>query len=136
MAKSKGKGKGKAKGKAKVDKKMAETLEALSSAGMPKGIARTLAFLTTAPDWATSKDIEKGTNLRQPEVSIAVRDLFSRGWVARDTLKRESKGRPICIYKMEVDLSKVYKSIEASEREKIDAIEANLKKVRDLWGLK
>ncbi len=136
MAKSKGKGKGKAKGKAKVDTKMVATLEALAAAGFSKGIARTLAFLTTAPDWATSKDIERGTNLRQPEVSIAVRELFNKGWVARDTLKRESKGRPLCIYRMTVDLSEVYKSIDASEREKIAEIEANLKRVRDLWGLK
>ena len=156
MAKGKGKGKNKSEPKAKaepkakpkvrakpaprpkvkLDPKMAKAIDALTAAGMTKGIARTLAFLTTAPDWATSREIERATNLRQPEVSISVRDLINKGWVARDTLKRESKGRPICIYRMAVDLSKVYKAIEASEHEKIGEIEANLKRVRDIWGLK
>ena len=64
--------------------KVGDTIDALSCTGMPKGIARTLAFLSTKDDWATSKDIEKATSLRQPEVSIAVRNLVERGWVERE----------------------------------------------------
>jgi predicted transcriptional regulator len=116
--------------------KVERLIDALSTAGMPKGIARTLAFITTNEDWATSKDIEHATRLRQPEVSIAVRDLADRGWVERDSLKRESKGRPICIYRMAADLSKVYKAIEATERKKTAAVEANLKNIRQLWSIK
>ncbi len=118
-------------GKGKVN----DTIEALASTGMPKGIARTLAFLSSKEDWATSKDIEKATNLRQPEVSIAVRDLEDRGWVERDNLKRESKGRPINIYRMSVDLDKVYTSIEGNEKAKIDEVETNLEHIRELWSL-
>jgi predicted transcriptional regulator len=102
---------------------------------MPKGIARTLAYLSSRDQWSTSKDIEKATRLRQPEVSIAVRDLEERGWVERDSLKRESKGRPINIYRMSVDLKKVYRSIEEIERAKIDERESNLKQIRNLWSL-
>ena len=117
--------------KGKVD----DTIRALASTGMPKGIARTLAYLSSRDDWATSKDIEKATRLRQPEVSIAVRDLEDRGWVERDSLKRESKGRPINIYRMSVQLDKVYSSIEAQEKVKINRVETNLKQIRDLWSL-
>ena len=84
---------------------------------------------------ATSTDIEKATNLRQPEGSIAVRGLEDRGWVERDNLKRESKGRPINIYRMSVDLDKVYTSIEGNEKAKIDEVETNLKHIKDLWSL-
>jgi predicted transcriptional regulator len=115
--------------------KVSDTIEALTSTGMPKGIARTLAFLSSKEDWATSKEIEKATKLRQPEVSIAVRDLEERGWVERDSLKRESKGRPINIYKMSVDLERVYSSIEEKEQAKISTVEDNLKHIRDLWSL-
>jgi predicted transcriptional regulator len=115
--------------------KVTDTIEALASTGMPKGIARTLAFLSSKEDWATSKEIEKATKLRQPEVSIAVRDLEARGWVERDSLKRESKGRPINIYKMSVDLDRVYSSIEEEEKAKINMVEDNLKNIRDLWSL-
>ena len=112
-----------------------DTITALASTGMPKGIARTLAYLSSKEEWATSKDIEKATKLRQPEVSIAVRDLEDRGWVERDSLKRESKGRPINIYRMSVELDKVYTSIEAQEKVKIKRVETNLKHIKDLWSL-
>jgi predicted transcriptional regulator len=115
--------------------KVSDTIEALASTGMPKGIARTLAFLSSMDDWATSKEIEKATKLRQPEVSIAVRDLEDRGWVERDSLKRESKGRPINIYRMAVDLKNVYSSIEDDEKAKIEKVEDNLSNIRTLWAL-
>ncbi len=115
--------------------KVNDTIEALACTGMPKGIARTLAFLSSKEDWATSKDIEKATKLRQPEVSIAVRDLEDRGWVERDSLKRESKGRPINIYRMSVNLNNVYSSIANGEKTKIHEVEDNLKQIRELWSL-
>ena len=118
--------------RAKVD----ETIEVLASTGMPKGTARTLAYLSTKDNWATSRDIEKATSLRQPEVSIAVRTLLDRGWVERDSLKRESKGRPINIYRMDVDLSEVYTSIESEEKEKIAEVEENLVHIKALWEVK
>ena len=118
-------------GKGKVE----DTIEALTTTGMPKGMARTLAYLSTRDDWATSRDIEEATNLRQPEVSIAVRDLVERGWVERDNLKRESKGRPINIYRLAADLRKVYVSIEDREKVKIADMEANLANIRQLWSL-
>ncbi len=117
--------------RAKVD----ETIEVLASTGMPKGTARTLAYLSTKDDWATSRDIEKATSLRQPEVSIAVRTLLERGWVERDSLKRESKGRPINIYRMDVDLSDVYTAIESDEKEKIAEVEENLVHIKELWDV-
>jgi len=117
--------------RAKVD----ETIEVLASTGMPKGTARTLAYLTTKEDWATSRDIERATNLRQPEVSIAVRTLLERGWIERDSLKRESKGRPINIYRMDADLHDVYTSIESDEKEKIADVEENLVHIKVLWDV-
>ena len=108
---------------------------ALSATGMPKGVARTLATLSMAGDWLTSKDIEKETRLRQPEVSIAVRDLMSKGWVEQDALKTGSKGRPVYIYRMSAALKKVFDDIRASEAERIKAIEANLDGIKGTWKL-
>jgi len=109
---------------------------ALSATGMPKGIARTLALLSTAGDWVTSQDIERETRLRQPEVSIAVRELLGRGWLARDAVKVGAKGRPVYTFKIAVDLRQVYDDLRASESERIDAITGNLDRIRDMWGIK
>lgn len=113
-----------------------QTIDVLASTGMQKGTARTLAFLSTKDDWATSKDIEKATRLRQPEVSIAVRGLLDRGWLERDSLKRESKGRPINIYRMNVELTDVYRSIESDEMQKVAEVQANLGHIKELWDIK
>lgn len=109
---------------------------ALGATGMPKGVARTLALLSTAGDWLTSQDIERETRLRQPEVSIAVRELFGRGWLARDAVKVGAKGRPVYTFKMAVDLRQVYDDLRASESERIEAIKGNLDRIHDMWGLK
>ena len=109
---------------------------ALCATGMPKGVARTLALLSTAGDWVTSQDIERETRLRQPEVSIAVRELLGRGWLARDAVKVGAKGRPVYTFKIAVDLRQVYDDLRASESKRIDAIKGNLDSIRDMWGVK
>ena len=109
---------------------------ALSATGMPKGVARTLALLSTAGDWLTSQDIERETRLRQPEVSIAVRELLDRGWLARDAVKVGAKGRPVYTFKMAVDLRRVFEDLRTSEAGRIDAIKGNLDRIREMWDLK
>jgi len=51
-----------------------EMAEILISSGLSRPVARTLAYLLKV-DAATSIDLERGTGLRQPEVSIAMRQL-------------------------------------------------------------
>jgi len=109
---------------------------ALCATGMPKGVARTLALLSTADEWLTSQDIERETRLRQPEVSIAVRELLGRGWLARDAVKVGAKGRPVYTFKMAVDLRQVFDDLRASQSERIEAIKGNLDRIHDMWELK
>ena len=52
-----------------------EMAEILISSGLSRPVARTLAYLQKV-DTATSIDLERGTGLRQPEVSIAMRQLI------------------------------------------------------------
>ena len=115
--------------------KMNDVIDVLIYTGMHKPVARILGFLISKKDWVTSKDIGKATNLSQPEVSIGVRGLEDRGWVERDRLKRESKGRPINIYRVSVDLDMVYSVIENDVKSKIRGVEDNLKDLREMWSL-
>ncbi len=111
-------------------------VSSLSATGMPKGVARTLASISTAADWLTSKDIERETRLRQPEVSIAVRELLARGWIQQDALRDGAKGRPVYIYRMAADLKRVFDDIRAHEAERIKVIEGNLDGIASKWGIK
>ena len=55
-----------------------------------------LVFLANTPE-ATSRAIEHGTELRQPEVSIAMRYLTDQDWITSRESKAEGKGRPVKI---------------------------------------
>ena len=65
--------------------------------GLKKNTARVLVLMLRDAD-LTSREIERTCDLRQPEVSIALKDLMERRWV-RDVRKiMENKGRPVNIY--------------------------------------
>jgi predicted transcriptional regulator len=62
------------------DEKEEEIVDALISLGMNRPVARILAYLQQVNE-ATSTELEMGTNLRQPEVSIAAKQLEERDWI-------------------------------------------------------
>ncbi|MGA8377842.1 MAG: helix-turn-helix domain-containing protein, partial [Methanoregula sp.] len=62
--------------------------------GIKKNAAKVLVFLANSSE-ATSHAIERGTDLRQPEVSLAMRYLMDQGWIMSWESKAESKGRPL-----------------------------------------
>ena len=93
--------------------------------GMPRNLAKTLIFISKV-DEARSDDIEKATNLRQPEVSIAVRELARRGWTTTREQKKQGKGRPVHIYKLTNNLSEIVKDFEQEKHQQIQDIQQNL----------
>ncbi|MEM0350839.1 MAG: ArsR family transcriptional regulator, partial [Archaeoglobaceae archaeon] len=50
----------------------------LTEAGLNKNIARVVVFLSKVGE-AVSRDIERAANLRQPEVSLAMKELKEWG---------------------------------------------------------
>ena len=56
-----------------------EFVSLLIGIGIKKHVAALLVFLANVPE-TSSRSIERGTDLRQPEVSIAMRYLMDRGW--------------------------------------------------------
>ena len=64
----------------KLDEKDKKIAGALISLGMNKNVAMALTYLQNM-DAATSTDLERGANLCQPEVSIAVKQLKEHDWI-------------------------------------------------------
>ena len=107
-----------------------ETLvEMLMNTGMPKNVAKTLAFLRKKEE-TTSVEIEISTALRQPEVSIAMQELRRRKWVTKRDIKKEGKGRPVHAYKLSIPFDKIVEALEKEERKRIERIEANIEALR------
>ena len=94
-----------------LDDKDQEFIEALRSLKVPRGVAALITYLTNVSE-ANSREIEMGTNLRQPEVSIAMRTLRNNNWVEEREVKVEGKGRPMKVYKLSMPIEEIIKHYE------------------------
>ncbi|MBS3817097.1 MAG: ArsR family transcriptional regulator [Candidatus Thermoplasmatota archaeon] len=111
--------------------KQEELVDKLIKAGLQKNIALTLVFVASR-DETKSRDIEDATNLRQPEVSIAMQELRGKGWVTKRDIKKEGKGRPVHGYHLANPIEEIIEEIEEKEKERIADIENNLEEIKDL----
>ena len=94
-----------------------EFVKLLIEIGTKKNVAKILVFLVNIPE-ATSHAIERGTNLRQPEVSIAMHYLMEQGWISSRESKAESKGRPVKIYELAKPITDILDTIEKENKAK------------------
>ena len=91
-------------------------------------MATLITYLANANE-ATSREIEMGTNLRQPEVSIAMRTLRNINWIEERNVKVEGQGRPMRIYKLSVPIGEIIKHYE---EEKNNEAAQNMKSIQRL----
>jgi predicted transcriptional regulator len=100
--------------------------EILIDVGLKSGEARVLVVLFKGYD-LTSRELERISDLRQPEVSIAINQLIKRNWVFVTSHNSEKKGRPVKIYSLQhtVDeiLDEIKGEIEGDYRKKREIIE-------------
>jgi len=83
--------------------------------GTNKNIAKVLVFLAKTPT-TTSHAIERGTDLRQPEVSTAVKYIMTRGWIRSGGSSGEGRGRPTKIYELAKPLHEIMDCIENEQK--------------------
>jgi predicted transcriptional regulator len=94
-----------------LDEKDLEIIEALRSVDVPRNAATLITFLANVSE-ANSREIEMATDLRQPEVSMAMRTLRNNNWVEEREVKTEGKGRPMKIYTLSVPIEEIIKHYE------------------------
>jgi predicted transcriptional regulator len=87
--------------------------------GMKTNTAKVLVFLASITE-ATSRAIERGLDMRQPEVVIAMKYLLDRGWVRSRESTSEKGGRPMKIYELAKPIIVIIDSIEKEEKNKAD----------------
>ena len=79
---------------------------------------------------ATSREIERGTDLRQPEVSLAMRYLLMREWISSRESSLSGKGRPYKVYNLAKPLSDIIGIIEDEKRAEANQTIKLTKKLR------
>jgi predicted transcriptional regulator len=83
--------------------------------GTKKNIAKVLVFLAKTPE-TTTHALERGTDMRQPEVSLAMRYLMDQGWIRSRESEGESKGRPMKIYTLAKSIDEIMTCIENEKK--------------------
>jgi predicted transcriptional regulator len=94
-----------------LDDKDMEFVETLRSLDVPRNVATLITFLANV-DEASSREIEMGSDLRQPEVSIAMRTLRENNWIEEKEIKKEGKGRPMKVYALRASIDDIIKHFE------------------------
>ncbi len=114
-----------------LDEKEEEIADALISLGLSGPAARTLAVLQNE-DEITSVEVENATRLRQPEVSIAMRDLTERGWINEREKKKVGKGRPYKIYSLKVRFTDIIAHLEKQQKKAVEEAQARIERLKEL----
>ena len=114
-----------------LDENDLEFIEALRNLKVPRNVASLITYLANTNE-ATSREIEVGTNLRQPEVSIGMRALRQNNWVEQRNIKAEGKGRPMIVYKLNVPLETIIQHYEEEKSRELARTSEAIQKLKDL----
>jgi predicted transcriptional regulator len=94
-------------------------------------VAALITYLANANE-ATSREIEMGTNLRQPEVSIGMRTLRNNNWIEERDVKVDGKGRPMKIYKLGVPIEEIIKHYEEEKNSEAARSMQAIQRLKDI----
>ena len=114
-----------------LDDKDREFIEALRNLNVPRNVAMLITYLANVTE-TSSREIELGTNLRQPEVSIAMRTLRQNNWVEEHDIKKEGKGRPMKIYKIGVPVDSIIQHYEEESKHESTRAMESIQRLREL----
>jgi predicted transcriptional regulator len=114
-----------------LDKDDDKAVKLFVKLGMPKNFAKTLLYISQF-DECKCADIEQGTDMRQPEVSIEMQELRKRGWVKKRDLKNKGKGRPVHIYEPIVGLSEILKIFEQEKLKEAETVKNDISKLESI----
>jgi predicted transcriptional regulator len=113
-----------------LDDKDMEFVEILRSLNIPRNVATLITFLFGADEMASSREIEMGTDLRQPEVSAAMRFLRENNWLEEKEVEPESRGRPKKVYSLKDGIDSIIKYFEDERTREISETMENIKRLR------
>jgi len=113
------------------DKQDEKAIHLFSELGMPRNLAKTLMYISQIEE-CRSAEIERGADLRQPEVSVAMQELQKKGWIKRRDIKKKGKGRPVHIYKLTASLDNILKTFENEKIEEINTVKKDISELKEL----
>ena len=99
----------------RFDERDIEVVETLKSLGVPRKVSNMIAFLASGTE-ATSREIERGSDLRQPEVSIALRTLRKNNWIEEKMCRSDGTGRPMKGYRLKAPIEEILQNYDQQKQ--------------------
>ena len=117
-----------------LDEKDEEIADALISLGMSRNVARILSYLQSKNE-VTSVELEREAGLRQPEVSLAMKELEKRDWINEREEKKPGKGRPYKVYSLKVGFNKIISELEKQQKKAVDEMQKMIERLKELGNV-
>ncbi len=117
-----------------LDEKDEEIADVLISLGLGRNVAMTLAYMQNT-NAATTIELERSARLRQPEVSIAMKQLKEYDWINEKEEKKPGKGRPKKIYSLKVGFSDIIAQLEKQQRKAVDETFERIERLKELGSV-
>ncbi|MGV8175787.1 MAG: ArsR family transcriptional regulator [Methanothrix sp.] len=117
----------------RFDEKDIEVVETLKSLGVPRKVSNMIAYLANGNE-ATSREIERGSDLRQPEVSIALRTLRKNNWIEEKMSKSDGTGRPMKVYRLKAPIEEILAYYEQQKLNEANQALQSIQKLKSLLG--
>ena len=114
-----------------LDKNDEKAISLFANLGMQKNIAKTLMYVSQFEE-CRSADIEQGADLRQPEVSIAMKELIQKGWIKKRQQKTKGKGRPFHVYSAASKLPELFNTFQQEKLKEVEGFEKGLFELKNL----
>ena len=108
-----------------------EFASVMMKVGLKRNVAKVLTYLAGVAE-ATSREIEIGSDLRQPEVSIAMREIRKLDWIVERDEKNPGKGRPYRIYRLNRSLPEIIEYLESQNAKESERIMRHIEKLKSL----
>lgn len=118
-----------------LDKEDNKAVQLFVKLGMPKNLAKTLLYISQC-DECKCAEIEQAIDMRQPEVSVAMQELYRKGWVQTRDLKQKGKGRPVRIYKPTIHLSEILKTFEQEKLKEVENLKNDISVLKNIIQIK
>jgi predicted transcriptional regulator len=96
-----------------------ECVRILMKLGIRKTITFVLVYLANVGE-ATSRDIERGTELGQPDVNTGTQILLEKNWIVARKSTGKKIGRPYLVYAMAIPFNDIIRDIETEKRREAD----------------
>ena len=106
-------------------------IDILGGLGVRRQEATLIIWMNGAGE-VSSRDIEKGTGIRQSDVSKILRAIQENGWINDRGTNNSSKGRPRKIYSLNASLNDIVTYYELMKLKETALAKNSIQKLREL----